>query len=292
MKPGAYGPFPYSPIIRRPRIEWPNGARLALWIIPNVEFFALNERVPPNPQEKLPDVPTWSVRDYGNRIGVFRLMRVLDRYNFRATVALNSDLCAHHPIIIEEGRARQWEWMGHNESNARRLNQLPDGQEPRVIRNTLDTIERATGQRPSGWLGSGLQETWDTLDHLVAAGCHYVADWTNDDQPYVMSLEGGRELVSVPYTYDINDKQAYERDHRTPAEFQDMICRQFDVLYEEGEESGQVMAIVVHPYLTGQPYRIGALDKALDYICRHAGIWLATGSEIVRHYCTQLAALR
>ena len=211
MKPGAYGPFPYSPIIRRPRIEWPNGARLALWIIPNVEFFALNERVPPNPQETLPDVPTWSVRDYGNRIGVFRLMRVLDRYNFRATVALNSDLCAHHPIIIEEGRARQWEWMGHNESNARRLNQLPDGQEPRVIRNTLDTIERATGQRPSGWLGSGLQETWDTLDHLVAAGCHYVADWTNDDQPYVMSLEGGRELVSVPYTYDINDKQAYER---------------------------------------------------------------------------------
>ena len=97
-------------------------------------------------------MPTWSVRDYGNRVGVFRLMRVLDRYRFRATVALNSDLCAHHPVIIEEGLARQWEWMGHNESNARRLNELPEGEEPRVIRNTLDTIERATGQRrrPAG----------------------------------------------------------------------------------------------------------------------------------------------
>ena len=291
MKPGAYGPFPYSPIVRRPRIEWPGGARVALWIIPNIEFFSLNERVPPSPQERLPDVPTWAVRDYGNRVGVFRLMRVLDRYSFRATVALNSDLCAQHPIIIEEGQARKWEWMGHNESNTRRLNQLPEGEEPRVIRNTLDTIERATGQRPSGWLGSGLQETWDTLDHLAAAGCQYVADWTNDDQPYVMSLEGGRELVSVPYSYDINDKQAFERDHRTPAEFQDMICRQFDTLYEEGEESGRVMAIVVHPYLTGQPYRIGALDKAIEYICRHAGVWLATGSEITRHYRAHLAAV-
>ena len=131
MKPGAYGPFPYSPIIRRPRIEWPNGARLALWIIPNVEFFALNERVPPNPQEKLPDVPTWSVRDYGNRIGVFRLMRVLDRYNFRATVALNSELCAHHPIIIEEGRARQWEWMGHNGAMPGGSTSCPTARTPR-----------------------------------------------------------------------------------------------------------------------------------------------------------------
>jgi allantoinase len=105
-----------------------------------------------------------------------------------------------------------------------------------------------------------------------------------------MSLDGGRELVSVRYSYDINDKQAFERDHRTPAEFQDMICRQFDTLYEEGEESGRVMAIVVHPYLSGQPYRIGTLDKALEHICRHAGVWLATGGEIMRHYRGQIAA--
>ena len=127
MQPGAYGPFPYSPIIHRPRLAWPNGARLALWIIPNIEFFALDEKVPPGAGGtggKVPDVPTWSSRDYGNRVGVFRLMQVLERYDIRGTVALNSHVCARHPEIIAEGQKRRWEWMGHNETNTRRLNEL------------------------------------------------------------------------------------------------------------------------------------------------------------------------
>ena len=142
----------------------------------------------------VPDVPTWSSRDYGNRVGVFRLMEVLDRHGIRATVALNSELCAEHPAIIEEGNKRRWEWMGHCESNTRRLNAAAPGEEPRIIKNALATIEQATGARPRGWLGSGLQETWDTLDHLAAEGCDYVCDWTNDDQPYIMSLDGGKTL--------------------------------------------------------------------------------------------------
>ena len=110
-----------------------------------------------------------------------------------------------------------------------------------------------------GWLGAGLQETWNTLDYLVEAGCRYVADWVNDDQPYIMTI-GGRQLVSIPYSYDINDKQAIEAQHRTAEEFDALIRRQFDVLYREGASSGRVMAVVVHPYLTGVPHRIGALD--------------------------------
>jgi peptidoglycan/xylan/chitin deacetylase (PgdA/CDA1 family) len=173
MKPSRYGPFPYSPIINRPPLRWPNGAQLALWVIPNIEFFALNEKVPAaagGSSAPVPDVPTWSSRDYGNRVGVFRLMEALDRHGIRATVALNSELCAEHPQIIEEGNKRQWEWMGHCESNTRRLNEAPPGDEPRIIKNALATIERATGRRPRGWLGSGLQETWDTLDLLAALG--------------------------------------------------------------------------------------------------------------------------
>jgi allantoinase len=290
MQPGTYGPFPYSPIIRRPRLTWPNGAHVALWVIPNIEFFSLQEKVPAGSggsSAPPPDVPTWSVRDYGNRVGVFRLMDVLDRHGIRATVALNSDLCAEHPIIIEEGKRLRWEWMGHNESNTRRLNEAKPGEEPRIIHDALATIEQATGTRPVGWLGSGLQETWDTLDLLAAQGCEYVADWVNDDQPYVMSLEQGRHIVSLPYSHEINDKPAFERAHRTADEFKDMICRQFDVLYREGAQSGRVMAIAIHPYLTGVPHRIGAFEAALAYICSHENVWKATGAEIARHYRAQ-----
>ncbi len=293
MKPSAYGPFPYSPIIDRPRLSWPNGARVALWVIPNVEFFALDEVIPagtgtsgaPMPA---PDIPSWSVRDYGNRIGVFRIMDVLERHGIRATAALNSDLCARHPRIIEEGNRRGWEWMGHNESNSRRLNAIDPMQERNVVRNCLDTIGKATGRRPTGWLSSALQETWNTLDILAAEGCQYVSDWVNDDQPYFMTLEGGKSLISIPYSHVINDKPQYERDHRSADEFQAMICRHFDVLYREGAESGRVMAISLHPYLTGMPHRIGALGGALDYIGGHAHVWKATGSELVAHYRTQL----
>ena len=287
MKPADYGPFPYSPILDRPRLVWPDEARVALWVIPNIEFFSLEERPGGSGGGKVPDVPVWATRDYGNRVGVFRLMEVLDRYTIRGTVALNSDVCAAHTFIIAEGQKRHWEWMGHNETNTRRLNEAPPGEEARIIRDSLATIARATGTRPTGWLSSGLQQTWATLDLLAEAGVEYVCDWVNDDQPYLMALEGGRRLVSVPYSHDINDKPAFERMNLTAAGFQDMICRQFDTLYREGEESGRVMAIALHPYLTGAPHRIGALDGALDYICRHAGVWRTTGGEITRHYLAQ-----
>jgi peptidoglycan/xylan/chitin deacetylase (PgdA/CDA1 family) len=260
---------------------------LALWVIPNIEFFALNEKVPAasgGTGAPVPDVPTWSSRDYGNRVGVFRLMEVLDRHDIRATVALNSELCTEHPQIIEEGNKRQWEWMGHCESNTRRLNEAPPGDEPRIIKNALATIERVTGQRPRGWLGSGLQETWDTLDLLAAERCDYVCDWTNDDQPYIMALDGGRTLVSVPYSHEINDKPAFERFHRTADEFREMICRQFDVLYREGAKSGRVMAIALHPYLTGVPHRIGAFEAALEHISKHDRVWKTTGAEIAKYF--------
>ena len=290
MKPAPYGPFPYSPIIARPALKWPGAARLALWVIPNIEFFSLAEKVPAaagGSGAPVPDVPAWSVRDYGNRVGIFRLMRVLDHHGIRATVALNSDLCAQHPAIIAEGNARGWEWMGHNESNTRRLNEAPLGEEAGIISRALSTIAQATGTRPVGWLGSGLQETWDTLDLLAAEGCEYVGDWVNDDQPYVMTLEGGRRIVAMPYSQEINDKPAFERAHRTAAEFRDMICAQFDVLYREGAESGRVMAIAIHPYLTGVPHRIDAFDAALAHICAHRGVWKATGAEIARHFVAQ-----
>ncbi len=288
MRPSPYGPFPYSAIIDRPKFLWPGNARVAFWVVPNIEFFSLETRPGGTGPGKIPDVPLWATRDYGNRVGVFRLMEALDRFGIKATGALNGDICIHHPRIVEEGTKRGWEWMGHNMSNSHRLNEIPEAEEAQVISSTLDVIARTSGHRPTGWLGAGLQETWRTLEHLAEAGCTYVADWgPNDDQPYLMQLDDA-QIVSVPYSYAVNDKQALEADRRTAEEFRTLICAQFDRLYHEGAVSGRVMHIAVHPYLTGQPFQIAAFEQALEYICGHNGVWQATGNEIANHALTQL----
>jgi len=149
--------------------------------------------------------------------------------------------------------------------------------------DTFDRIERATGKRPRGWLSSGLQQSWHTLDYLIEAGATYVADWINDDQPYLMDV-GGKQIASIPYSGEINDLPQMMRMGRTADEFETMMRRQFDTLYRESAESGRVMAICLHPFVIGVPHRIGALDSALEYICGHDDVWLATGSEIIDHY--------
>jgi len=282
MKPRAYGPFPYSPVNKRPKGRWPNGARVALWVIPNIEFFALTDMIPASAGGggKVPDVSGWGARDYGNRIGVFRMMEVMDRYGVRGSVALNANLCAEHPEIIEACMERKWELMGHNETNTKRLNEVPPEEEAAIIRRTVEKITAASGVAPRGWLGSGLQETWNTLEYLVDNGIEYVLDWVNDDQPYKMTLDDGRTFMHVPYSTEINDKPIFDKYHRTAPQFEEMMRDQFDVLWREGDEQPRVMGIALHPYITGVPHRIGALDRALDYMCRHEGVWRATGSEI------------
>ena len=287
MQPSDYGPFPYTPINRRPKLKWPNGARVALWVIPNIEFFSLQRPLPGHPWEKAsgdaPTVRAWGQRDYGNRIGIFRIMDVLTKYGIRATATVNSDICDHHPQIMEDACKLGWEFMGHNKTNSERLTGMPLEQERLVIHDALEKIRQLTGRKPLGWLGSALAETWNTLDILADEGCLYVSDWVNDDQPYLMDVKG-KKLVYLPYSYEINDSpQLYYRD-RSIDEFGQMIKRQFDVLYREGEESARVMAICLHPFVTGVPHRIGGLDSALNYICSHAGVWRATGEEIVRAY--------
>ena len=286
MEPRVYGPFPYTPITRRPKIVWPGGARLAVWVIPNIEFFSLKEPLAGfsrDPKGPAPSVRAWAQRDYGNRVGIWRIMEVLAKYGIRASATVNSDICEHHPEIIEEAVKLGWELLGHDKTNTERLTDVAPERERQHIHDVLARIERTSGRRPRGWLGAGLAETWNTLDHLIAEGCLYVADWVNDDQPYLMNVDG-KQLVSIPYSFEINDSpQLYHRD-RSADDFEAMIRRQFDVLYREGERSGRVMAICLHPYLIGVPHRIGALDSALRYISSHHGVWFATGEEIVRHY--------
>lgn len=293
MQPRPYGPFPYWPAPKRPPIKWPNGARLAFWVIPNIEFFDLRESMPgdnneriPKDRAKIPFVYSWAHRDYGNRVAVWRVMDVMKRHGVRGTVALNSEICIHHPEIISACQALDWEFMGHGRTNAVRLNEMPPEEEPKAIAEVFNTIKRATGKPPRGWLGSGLAETWNTLDHLVDNGCKYICDWVNDDQPYYMDI-GGRPLLSMPYSWETNDV-LIKSDKLTTDAFESICKRQFDVLYREGEQTGKVMALCLHPFVIGVPHRIDMLDRVLEYICKHAGVWVTTGGEIhdyfVQHY--------
>ena len=286
MQPQDYGPFPYVPINDRPTLEWPGGARLAVWVIPNIEFFPLTRGIPPQagaPAGAAPSVRAWAQRDYGNRVGIWRIMDVLSKYGVRASPTLNSDICDHHPQIVRAAIDLGWEILGHNRTNSQWLDTLAPAEERQTIAHTLSRIAEMTGKKPLGWLGAGLAETWQTLDFLTEEGCLYVADWVNDDQPYMMDI-GGKPLVSIPYSYEINDAPFIHYRNGTADEFEQAIRRQFDTLYEEGAKSGRVMAICLHPYLIGVPHRIGALDAALKYIAAHDRVWFATGEEIVRHW--------
>ena len=296
MTPRRYGPLAYVPITRRPQLTWPDGARVALWVNPNIEFFGLDDVMPGNRNERvprdraqIPNVRNWAVRDYGNRVGIWRIMEVLTRHGIRASAALNSQVCDHHPEIIEEAGRLGWELIGHNQTNALRLTEMDAAEERKALHATIDRIEAASGKRPVGWLGAGLGETWNTLDYLAEAGIRYVCDWVNDDQPYLFEI-GAPPLVSLPYSVQTNDVPAYFEMKVSVPEFEAMLRRQFDTLYREGETIPRVMAIAVHPFVTGQPHRIGALDSALEYICSHPGVWHATAWEIVQHFLAQRPA--
>jgi peptidoglycan/xylan/chitin deacetylase (PgdA/CDA1 family) len=286
MQPQDYGPFPYVPIKDRPRLTWPDNARLAVWVIPNIEFFPLTRGIPPNPGAPAgnpPSVRAWAQRDYGNRVGIWRLMDLLSKHGVRASPTLNSDICDHHPQIVRAAIELGWEILGHNQTNSVWLDALSPVEERETIHRTLSRIAEMTGKKPAGWLGSGLAETWHTLDFLADEGCLYVADWVNDDQPYMMDI-GGRPLVSIPYSYEINDAPFIGSRAGTIDAFETAIRRQFDTLYAEGAQSGRVMAICLHPYIIGVPHRIAGLDSALSYIRAHDGVWFTTGEEIVRHW--------
>jgi allantoinase len=276
--------YDYSPIIRRVPLKWPNAARIALMVAPNIEFFHIDKPIPGAASSQLPDITGYTLRDYGSRVGVFRMMEVLDNHRIRATVLLNADVCQHHPAIIEEGNKRRWEWLGHGITNNIRMNQYALDEERAIVREVRETITRGTGKAPRGWLGpGGGDESPNTPDHLAAEGFDYLCDWGCDDQPVPMRVKSGR-MIAVPYQQGLNDIRVIFQGGHTPKDWCQMVCDQFDTLYAEGATNGRVMTLPLHPFVIGLPFRVKYLDKALDYICSHEAVWKTTGSEIADYF--------
>jgi len=283
--PAEHGRFDYSPIIDRPRLRWPNGARVAVWVIPNIEHFRFDRRstsIEPALQI-IPDVLNYSWRDYGVRVGIWRMMEVMEKYGIKGTVALNSDVCVRYPRIVEEGKKLGWEWMGHGTNNSTLISAQSAAEERALIADVVGTIAKSVGEAPRGWLSPALSETVRTLDILAENGIDYVANWVNDEQPYPMRVKNGT-MISIPYSAEINDIPALLGLHQSPERFGQMICDQFDGLYEDGAKTGRVMSICLHPFLVGHPHRSKYLAKAFAHIASREEVWLATGSDIVDWY--------
>ena len=268
--------FPFRAIADAPKITWPNGARVAVWVIPNVEHFHLEIGSP------APDVRNFSRRDYGNRVGLWRLMEVLTRHKIRGTVALNAEIGIYYPRIMQAMIDLDWELMGHGLTNSKIMSGLEIDAERKLILDTRKVIED-WGRKMHGWLGPGLTETFNTPDLLKESGVEYVADWVNDDLPYRFN----NGLYSIPYSIELNDMPLFNNPSISIDDFKRRICDSFDVLYAEGAANGRVLGIALHPFLIGAAHRIKYLDEALQYIAGHEKVWFATGDEIIKAYQAQ-----
>ena len=274
-------------IFERNPFTWPGGKTLAVWIVPNVEVWRYDSPsgtgVSPNAGNRVPDVINYAWREYGMRVGLWRIADVLDAAGVKATVALNSAVCDAHPKVIEEMDRRGWELMGHGITNSDSLAGLPLEQEREVVRTVLGTVERSTGKKPRGWLGSGLTETHNTLDILAAEGVIYCGDWNIDDQPCPMKVKTG-ELFSIPYCMEINDLPLFMRKGYTGEQYYRSVMDQFEQLYADSAKQPRVMGIPLHPMITGQPLRIKYFERAIAEVKARERVWFATGSEVIDAY--------
>jgi allantoinase len=278
--------FDYSAILDRPALRLPRSARVAVWTIVNVEEWDIQGPMPrtvlppPGGGSVVPDVPNWAWHDYGMRVGFWRLKAALDRFRIKATLAINASVCLSYPRVAEAARDAGWEFMGHSFVQ-KPLHAVSDQRE--VIRKSVETIRQFTGKPPRGWLGPGLTETWETLDVLAEEGFEYVSDWVNDDQPYEIKTTS-RPLVMVPYTLEINDIPMMLIQHHESHVLFDRARDQFDRLYEEGGRTARVMAIAVHPYISGVPHRIKYFEQIYAYMKKRRGVWFCRGEEVLDWY--------
>jgi peptidoglycan/xylan/chitin deacetylase (PgdA/CDA1 family) len=284
--------YEYSPIVDRPALRWPNGARVAFYIGLNVEHFETDKpstSIWSGTAHLKPDPLNYGWRDYGARVGIWRLIDTLDKYGVRASVLLNSDVTRHYPQIIRAGNERNWAWLAHGKTNSMLHAEMTPEQERPFLEDVVNTIAAATGRRPQGWMGPGLTETFATPRILKELDLSYVLDWCADDQPFALNVRG---MISVPYSVELNDIGLFVAKSLSGEDFYRAVVDQFDQLYEDSAHSGRVMALALHPFVIGQAFRTKYLAKALDYISTRDRVWFTTSDEIAAHYRTTVEGAR
>lgn len=277
----------YSAINDRPQLKLPGDARVAVWVIVNIEEWDINETMPrtvltpPAGGSPMPDIPNWAWHEYGNRVGFWRMLEVLDKLNIRATLAINGSAINAYEPISRAALDRKWEFMGHGYTQ-KNMQKVKDERED--VAKTTEAIRAYTGRMPRGWLGPGLTETWDTPDLLQEAGYDYVADWVLDDQPVSLKTRNGGSIINIPYTQECNDVAMMLIQHHKATEYRDRAIDQFNQIHADAKNSARVMALVVHPYIMGAPHRLRYFREALEHIKSYSDALFWTGEQILDWY--------
>ncbi len=281
----------FSPIEGRPPLKLPDGIRMILWPVMALEVWDISRPMarmvitPPQGLPLQPDHPNWSWHEYGMRVGFWRLKRVLEDLKLTPTVTINGRVCEVYPQVVEACMKNGWEISAHGYEQIP-MHKLDD--QPAAIARAVETIEKFCGKRPRGWFAPGLTQTFDTLDHLSAAGFEYIGDWVLDDDPVTVKTKH-KPIVALPYNFEIHDIVLMSLQGHTPEVFYRRAMDQFEWLYKESAERPKIMAIAVHPYLCGVAHRIGHIQRALEEIIARPGVVCWDGAQILDWYLAQRA---
>jgi allantoinase len=287
MRLTEHGRYDYSPIVARPDFAWPGGKRLAFYLAVNIEHFAFDGAMGHTPTTlgPRPDIRNFAWRDYGLRVGLWRIFDVADALGLPLCHLVNSTVSERFPQIAARIRERGDEVVGHGRTNSERQADLDEAGERALIAEATEVLTRVHGAAPQGWLGPWISESAVTLDLLKEAGYGYVLDWPLDDQPIWMRTRAG-PILSVPYPVEVNDSPAMLNRMHTATDFSQMIIDQFETLLEFSAKAPLVCGISLHTFVVGQPFRFAQLRNALRRIVEHPSrdrVWFTRPGEIARH---------
>jgi peptidoglycan/xylan/chitin deacetylase (PgdA/CDA1 family) len=289
--------YDWSPIVTRAPLRWPHGKRLAVVVTMNCEHWDLVKDSrepyyaggPPMLPDPLPgnvaDFPNFTWREYGQRVGVWRLFRLFEEAGVPLSCTINAKTALERPEIVDHAKARGWELVAHNYEQGELLTRhaFDEAKEREVIRATLDVYERAVGRKARGWLSSSLRGTPRTPDILAGHGLVFFCDYMNDDQPYLVHTDHG-PIVNTPYSIEINDFTFFHRRAMTTWDAARMLKDNFDELYAESAESGRMMNVGLHPHVSGHPHRMPCFREFLAHARAHPDVWWTTREEIATWY--------
>jgi peptidoglycan/xylan/chitin deacetylase (PgdA/CDA1 family) len=288
-----HGQYRWSPIVRREPLAWPDGARIAVAFVVSLGHYEADRASgafdPPTHRSPLrvmppPDYPTVTHREYGHRVGIFRLFDLFDAHAIRATAAVDALTAQGYPRLVAECVRRDWEVIAHGIGQRRAITaEMSEADERAYIRRALDAVGSVAGAMARGWLGPEQSESARTPALLAEMGVEYLCDWANDDQPYLIG-QADRPLVSLPLMQEISDVTLHWNRRVTMARWAALVGEAFDTLYREGRESGRLLVLPLHPWCIGQPFRVRYLEQVLAHIARHDAVWATTGGEIAAWY--------
>ena len=280
-----HGRYDYSPINVRADYSWPGDKRLAVYIALNIEHFSFGEGLGHTPTNTghQPDVRNFSWRDYGLRVGIWRIFDLFDKLKIPACHLMNSSIYDYAPQIPERIRARGDEFVGHGRTNSELQGEYPEEQERELINEAVEVIKQNEGKGPGGWMGPWISESPVTPDLLTEAGCKFTMDWSCDDQPIWMKTRSG-PLLAIPYHIEINDSPAQLTRRHTADDFTKIVTGHFDEMLRQSEKQSLVFSLALHSFVVGQPYRLAGLRDILQHILAHTEkIWLTRPGEIFDH---------